>query len=241
MSIVAAIVVPFTLLQGILQRLVAPPFEVNGRVFISPSDVGPAAVVTGSFAAAAFVLVTPVLTAAIVRAVADTYMGQDPDVGRSFQTATARLWSVLLVVFLSALATFGGFLLLIVPGLIFYARFLFSAAVVVIEGRRGTDAMGRSWRLVKGRTGKVLLTVFLAGILAAIVSGILSIPAGLASQFWTEGWVVRSVLTAVAQVIVMPFTTIVPVLLYFDMRVRKEALDVAIMAQELGRAAPGAT
>jgi hypothetical protein len=239
MAIVAVIIVPFTLLDGIFQRLVTHPFKVGGRVFISSADTGPLAAVTIAFAAASFLLITPLLTAAIVRAVGDSYMGVDPDVGRAFQTATARLWSVLLVVFLSGLAVTGGFLLLIIPGLIFYARFLFSSAVVVLEGGRGTEAMRRSWRLVKGRTGMVLLTVFLAGLLGGVVAGILSIPAGLVSQFWIEGWIVRVILVSLAQVVVTPFTTIVPVLLYFDMRIRKEGLDLAIMAQELNRAPGG--
>jgi hypothetical protein len=236
MAIVAVVIVPFTVLEGIFQRLVTHPFEINGRVYILPGDQGPLAAVNASFAAASFLLITPLLTAAIVQAVGDSYMGEVPDVGRAFQTATARLWSVLLVVFLSGLAAAGGLLLFIVPGIIIYTRFLFSPSVVVLEGTRGTDAMRRSWRLVKGRTGMVFATAFLAGLLAGVVAVILSIPAGLASQFWTEGWIVRVILVSIAQVIVTPFTTIVPVLLYFDMRVRKEGLDLAIMARELRRA-----
>ena len=81
--------------------------------------------------------------------------------------------------------------------------------------------------------------MFLAGILGALVAGILSIPAVLISDVWTEGWIARVVLVSLAQVVVTPFTTIVPVLLYFDMRIRKEGLDLAIMAQELGRAPGG--
>jgi hypothetical protein len=33
----------------------------------------------------------------------------------------------------------------------------------------------------------------------------------------------------------MPFGTIVTVLLYFDMRIRKEGFDLTLMAQEIGQ------
>jgi hypothetical protein len=39
--------------------------------------------------------------------------------------------------------------------------------------------------------------------------------------------------SAAASVVTTPFLTIVVVLLYFDQRIRKEGLDLSIMAQEL--------
>jgi hypothetical protein len=42
------------------------------------------------------------------------------------------------------------------------------------------------------------------------------------------------VLTALASVIVTPFTIGVIVLLYFDARIRKEGFDLAVMAREVG-------
>jgi len=239
MAIVAIVIVPFELLGEISARLVIHPFKFNGQVFIPATDEGALVAVNIVFAVAQFLLITPLLTAAMVRAVGDSYMGEAPDVSRAFRTASARLWSVLLVVFVASLAVVGGLILLIIPGLIFYARFLFGSSVVVLEGGRGTQALRRSWRLVKGHTGKVLGTVILAGILSSIVVGILVFPAGLAARTLTEGWIVRAIAVSLAAVITTPFTTIIPVLLYFDMRIRKEGLDLAIMAQELGRTPGG--
>jgi hypothetical protein len=235
MAIVAVLIVPFEFLQGLVSRAVAHPFMLGGRVFIEQRDVTPLTVVNIVFGVASYLIVTPLLEAALVQAVGDGYMGERPDVGRAFATARGRMWSVLLVVFLSGLATVGGFILLIIPGIIFYTRFLFSPAVVVLEGTRGREAMRRSWRLVKGRTGKIFLTIFLAGLLVGVIGGVLTLPAGLIAVHWKEGWIVRTIALAIVSVLTTPFVSIVRVLLYFDQRVRKEGLDLAIMAQELAR------
>jgi hypothetical protein len=235
MAIVAVLIVPFEFLQGLVSRAVAHPFMLNGRVFIEHRDVAPLTVVGIVFGLASYLIVTPLLEAALVQAVGDGYMGERPDVGRAFATARARMWSVLLVVFLAGLATVGGFVLLVIPGIIFYTRFLFSPAVVVLEGARGREAMRRSWRLVKGRTGRILLTVFLAGLLVGVIGGFLTLPAGLIAARLKEGWILRTIVVAIVSVLTTPFVSIVRVLLYFDQRVRKEGLDLAIMAQELAR------
>ncbi len=239
MAIVAVLIVPFTLIRAIVGRAVTHPFISDGRVFISTDDASRLLIVSVVFAVASFLLVTPLLTAAMVRAVGDSYMGEKPDVARSYRTALPRLGPVLLVVFLSTLAVIGGFILLIVPGLVFYVRFLFAPQVVVLEESRGRAAMGRSWRLTRKRFLSTFGTVFLAGILAGVLTGILVLPASLAAQHFLGGWIANAVAGAIASVVTTPFITTVHVLLYFDLRIRKEGLDLAIMAQELSRAPGG--
>ncbi|HYV02763.1 MAG TPA: glycerophosphoryl diester phosphodiesterase membrane domain-containing protein, partial [Actinomycetota bacterium] len=140
-----------------------------------------------------------------------------------------------------AVGTVVGFLLLIIPGVIAAIRFTFGTTVVVIEGARGTKALRRSWRLAKGSFWRILGTLLLAAILAAVVTGIVTIPTtlianGTGSPFTVEdasGWPIRAVGSTIASVIVTPFTALVRVLLYFDMRIRKEGFDIAVMAHDL--------
>ena len=54
----------------------------------------------------------------------------------------------------------------------------------------------------------------------------------------SEGWFAQGLLASLASVITTPFTALVVGLLYFDLRVRKENLDVMTLDRELRAAAP---
>lgn len=233
MGIVAFVFVPLQFLESFLTRsLAASPFADPDQ--IPTDDATTAALLAGIFGLVTFLFVLPFLTAAIARATAEVYLGGSPGVGEIYRFALARTGSILLVTFLVSLATLGGFIALIIPGIIFYIRFTFSTSVVVVEGRRGRKAMGRSWRLAKGFFWKILGTVLLAGILTSIVGGVIQLPLAIAAdQIGESGWALRAVGGSVASILTRPFVGIVVVLLFFDMRIRKEGFDLALMAQEI--------
>ena len=58
-----------------------------------------------------------------------------------------------------------GFVLLIVPGIIFSLWFYVLVPVVVLEGVTGTAALGRSRELMRGNLGKAFLVGFWQGLL----------------------------------------------------------------------------
>lgn len=181
-----------------------------------------------TFVASAF------LTAAVAHAAALTYQGEDPTIGGTYRFSIRRLHSILWVIVLSSLATVGGLILCIVPGLIFLARFLLSTSVLVVEGKKGTKALRRSWQLTKNHFWKVFGVYLLTTILAGVLAGVFQLPfqlGGIFNETW--GWVLIAVGNSFAGILTIPFPTIAAVLLYFDLRVRKEGLDLAVMAQEL--------
>ena len=96
------------------------------------------------------VIITAVLQAAILRAAAQATIGDPVDPQESYRFGFKRLGSVILVSVLVGLAVLGGLILLIIPGLIFLVLLSVSVPVLIVENRRGTDAMSRSWNLVKG-------------------------------------------------------------------------------------------
>jgi Membrane domain of glycerophosphoryl diester phosphodiesterase len=125
-------------------------------------------------------------------------------------------------------------ILLIVPAIIVFIRFVFGSTVLVVEGLKGSKALGRSWRLAKGSFWKILGTTLLAALLSSVVEGILSIPGAVAfGVIGPAGWPFYAIGLSLAAIITTPFTTLITVLLYFDLRIRKEAFDLEVMAQEL--------
>lgn len=110
----------------------------------------------------------------------------------------------------------------------------------MVEGLRGREAMRRSWRLARGSLGKIFGTLLLTWILMAIVAGIVQLPLNaIAPDTGAGGWILRAIGASAASVITQPFTGIVVVLLYFDMRIRKEGFDLTLMAQEMGDGTAG--
>lgn len=209
-GVTAAIIVPWTVLEYLATREAA-------------SQVVPAAIgIVDVF------VITPLVAGVLAKTVADVYLGQRPAVGTTYAYVAGKLLTLIGITILTALAVIGGMILLIIPGIIFATRFFGGTVVAVVEGEGTTDSMRRSWRLVKGRTGKVLLTLFVAGLLAVVVTIVIVLPFAAAGSNAVVllGELLASLLTA-------PFTAAVSVLIYFDLRVRSEAFDLERLARQL--------
>jgi hypothetical protein len=225
LAIAAVVVVPITLVHYLLGDLVRTQGETtrNGVEQTATWSVG----IAGLVAALAGILMYLVLTGAITRAVAAEVAGQDPSVEQSYRFGFHRLGSVLLVSVLVGLATIGGLILLVIPGIWIGIRLCVSIEALVVEGRRGTEAMGRSWGLVGGHWWHAFATVVVGGLLTGIVNALITTP------FNNTGWFVQAVAAAVATVITLPYSALVGVLLYLDLRARKESLTMETLRTDL--------
>jgi hypothetical protein len=226
LAIAAVVVVPFTLLQYLLGDQVRTRGEetANGVVIETATwAVGIAGLVT----ALAGLLMFLVLTGAITRAVAAEVAGEDPGVEQSYRFGFHRIWSVLLVSVLVGLATVGGLILLVIPGIYIGVRLAVSIEALVVEGRRGTQAMGRSWELVGGHWWHAFGTLLVAWLLIGVGN------AGITAPFSGAGWFVQAVAAAVATVVTLPYGVLVGVLLYLDLRARKESLTLESLRADL--------
>jgi len=226
LTIAAVVVVPITLLQYLLGSQVRSPSEVtdNGVVMSTPSwAVG----ISGLVAALAGLLMYLVLTGAITRAVAAEVVGEDAGVEQSYRFGFHRLGSVLVVSVLVGLATIGGLILLVIPGIYIGVRLAVSIEALVVEGRRGTQAMRRSWELVGGHWWHAFGTLLVTGLLTGLVNILITAPFGATS------WVAQAVLAAIATTITLPYGALVGVLLYLDLRARKETLTVETLRADL--------
>jgi hypothetical protein len=225
LAIAAVVVVPLTLLQYLFQDLVHTQGETtrNGIVETAPWAVG----IAGLLAALAAALMYLVLTGAITRAVAAEVAGEDPSVEQSYRFGFHRLGPVLLVSVLVGLAILGGLILFVIPGIYIGVRLAVSVEALVVEGRRGTEAMGRSWGLVGGHWWHAFGTLVVAGLLTGIVNAVITAP------FGNTGWFVQGLVAAVATVVTLPYGALVGVLLYLDLRSRKEGLDMATLRTDL--------
>jgi hypothetical protein len=245
LAIAAVVVVPLTLLQYLLAALVRTQAEVtrNGVVVETPTwAVG----FYGLLAVLAGILMYLVLTGAITRAVAAEVAGEDPSLEQSYRFGFHRLGSVLVVSILVGLATLGGLILLLIPGIYIGGRILelipllylipgiyigvrlaVSIEALVVEDRRGTEAMGRSWGLVGGHWWHAFGTLLVAWLLIGVVNAVITAPLD------ATNWSGRGVAAAVATVVTLPYGVLAGVLLYLDLRARKERLTRETLRADL--------
>ncbi|MEV0967418.1 DUF7544 domain-containing protein [Microtetraspora glauca] len=132
------------------------------------------------------------------------------------------------------------FIVIYIPyALFFTTKFALAAPAVVLEGRGPTDAMSRSWRLVKGDSWRVLGILLLTGLLVGIIGSVLSFPfsfagtlIGVAAGSSAGTAVIVTILTTIggtlSSMITYPFQAGVNGLLYADRRMRAEAFDLVL-------------
>jgi hypothetical protein len=232
--IVAVIVIPLSLVQVAVGDAWIREGFTREELRDGAEIVVDGELIAGFFAAIVVaitsVLMWTILTGAITRAAAGTFLGRDLEIGESYRFGLARFWSIVLVGLLSALAIAAGFILLVVPGFIVLTRLSCGVPALVIEGRRGREALRRSWDLVRGFGWKVFGTIVVAGLLTGIVNGLLTAPFG-------DNWAARSIAASIASVITMPYTALVGVFIYLDLRVRKEQYSAAELERDLGSSA----
>ncbi len=104
--------------------------------------------------------------AALTFATADENLGIGEALGKAWSEIWAFIWAGFLVVFIIT----GGFLLFVIPGILFLVWFLFSLFVLAVEDVRGMSAILKSKEYVRGYGWSVLLRVLVVLVVFVILS-----------------------------------------------------------------------
>lgn len=170
----------------------------------------------------------PLATAAIIVVASERYMGRDVTPGEALGRVWARIGTVVATALIFNFVVGFGLLLLVVPGLYLATRFFAMMPAVVIEGYNSSTSQDRSAQLTKGSRMRIL-GLFVVSYLLFIILLVMAMGAAAALFGEVAGVVVARVLMAG----IYPFIGIVTTLLYYDLRIRNEGLDLDIMmAQE---------
>jgi hypothetical protein len=194
-----------------------------------------------------YTLVSVVLVwGALMQQLSRAYAGEAPSLGAGYGAALRRFFPLVV----SGIVTYGlmilGFLLCIVPGVIVAIVFFAVWPAVMIEGSGPFAAMSRSralargaWKRIGGVTFVAMLIIMIpfflttGATMGALGLEIFSLP--LAEAVAAGGWtyVLSNVLGTVVGALTGPYFAGVMVLLYYDRRVRSEALDLEMAADAL--------
>jgi hypothetical protein len=186
--------------------------------------------------------------AATIFAVSDLYLGRETTVRGAYRQVGTKVFRVLLVIFLVGLATGVGFILLIVPGFIFMCRMALSVPVSMLEDRGAVPSIERSMQLTKDFGMQIFLIFLLMYALSIAATMVFQMPFMILEVMsvvknHTASFGIlflQNLGTFLTEVLVTPVGTIAFSLMYYNLRVRKEAFDVQhLMASMGGAPAPG--
>ncbi len=140
------------------------------------------------------------------------------DVRESYRKGFKILSPYIWVYFLLTIIITGGFLLFIIPGILFSIWFSLSLFVLIFEEKKGFDTLFRSKQLVKGKFWGVLLRFLTLGLIVGIglFLILLSISFGIENKQIVEG--ISKLLGYLLRLFILPFFLIYGFLIYQNLR-----------------------
>lgn len=142
------------------------------------------------------------------------------------------------------LASFGfglacliGFVLLIIPGLYLSVALALYAVAVVVDNQGAGDSLGTSRRLVKGNYWRTAAIFTVAMIIIMILFMALGIVVGIGAVALSHDptiiLLVNTAVQGLMYVVMWPFIASMLIVLYHDLKLRKEGGDLASRVQAL--------
>uniref|UniRef100_UPI002028A56B DUF7544 domain-containing protein n=1 Tax=Actinotalea sp. C106 TaxID=2908644 RepID=UPI002028A56B len=156
-------------------------------------------------------------------------------IGAVVALAAAEQWGPMFVVLLV------GGVGVLVWSLWISVRTLLATPALMLEEQRVVAGLKRGWELSRGSFWRLLGIYLLVTVIVATVAGIIVYPAAMVpvvmqlDPFGGASLAITAVAAILASVLTTPFLASVVALLYIDLRIRREGLDV-----ELARAAESA-
>jgi hypothetical protein len=167
-------------------------------------------------------VVSPLIAVMMLDALIAMAAGRKPGFASTVQAgldAFGRVfWPVLI-----AVACMGATLVTIVFPLVLLVRWFFVPQIVVLEDKRGVEALRASWELTRGFAWRVAGIVFVVQLLFYLAGALAATPlAALGRSLDSEAVALGA--TTLTEVLVAPPVGIFAALLYYDLRSRKAAL-----------------
>jgi hypothetical protein len=175
----------------------------------------------------------PFTLGAITSAAIDLVQGRPTGIRRALAAVGRRYWALLALLLLFAVMT--PMFICLPLGIWLGVRWVAAIAVVLAEGTGPIRALDRSWTLTRGNFWRLFGILLVMYLLQSVVSGALGVfalPVAVLVPFVPavlRGAILLTV-EALAGAVVQPVIYLTVVLLYFDLRVRREDFDLDQLA-----------
>lgn len=168
-------------------------------------------------------LFTPVLAGMVTLMIAEHMCGRSLSSSEALAKTLKKLPRLLGLSCITTIATLLGFLCLVIPGFIVVAAITCAVPALMLEDLRPMKAFDRSWALTKGSRCRMLGYLMINGLVLFVFG---------ATKGLLENFVPNSIyLGLIVNLISAPCLALWPAmdtLLFYDLRIRKEALDLEV-------------
>lgn len=215
----------FALLVGIPAVIYIPLsvatswFSANPQAATSGFAIG-----IGLVAILLFTVGSPIVSAAVTYAVGQIYLDRAVTFNESFGVGFSILLPLVGTTLLYFLAVFVGLLLFVIPGVYLGLALMLVWQIMVLERVFGVAALKRSRELMRGNLLRGFGVLFIGGLIVGVISSVLQLVLGFIPLLGPIG-------AGLAEAAGGAYTTAIAVVLYFDIRCRKEAFDLEHLAQ----------
>ena len=205
---------------------------------VPPSGMLPSMIAGGITFGLLYLFLLGAAQAATVFAVSDLYLGRPTGLRDCYKRVGAKAVRVIFILLLTGLIVGVGCLLLIIPGIILLCRTAIAVPASMLEDSKSIRSIERSMELTKGFAGQMFVIFLMVWVMSWLVAAIFQVPFAFlvqAQHTVSFGTLVLQHLSGfVSQVLVGPIGTIAFSLMYYNLRVRKEAFDIQHLMASLG-------
>ena len=227
LGIAAAAYVPFYLIMLVIELTVGGNLSVRGG---SLSTLLFQVVFMVLWASIAF----PVASGATTYAISERYLGNDVTIGDALRRGLSHFWPLSFAQITATIRVMFGFLLLIIPGILWMLSYSLIVPAIIIEGQNSTSSLRRSRDLIRGYRGKTFCILLVVNLLQVVLGGGVGFIAGIfLSSDAGSGAVLTSATNNLLSIFLTPLGIIAAILLYYDMRIRKEGFDLEMLSRAL--------
>lgn len=183
---------------------------------------------------AASSIIYNIATAAVIWAVSGLYLGNKPSILESYSVIFKRILPFTLTIFFTTLLISVGLVLCTIPGIIILIITSFVIQILVLENKQYINAIRRSSELVKNEWTRVLVL----GLLTFLIIAAFNLPLHLMYRHVETPMadsllLLKGLVSGIVQALLAPIQTTAFVLLYYDIRIRKEGFDIEMLAADL--------
>jgi hypothetical protein len=190
----------------------------------------------------ATLLVGGVLTGLLTVVVTQDVLGRRASAADVWEQVRPRIWTLVGLAFVTSVLEFLGLIACLAPGIWLWGMWAVAVPACVVERCRLGAALSRSRMLVRGTFWRVWGIRALGWLVASVTSSLISLPFTAAALFGGGGLldvingggvpvqflVLSAIGSLIGGTITAPIQAGVDALLYVDLRMRKEGLDIAL-------------
>ncbi|MGH7793810.1 MAG: hypothetical protein ACREQ2_02750 [Candidatus Binatia bacterium] len=179
-------------------------------------------------------LAFPIASGATTYAISERYLGNDVTIGEALRRGLSHFWPLSIAQITATIRVMFGFMLLIIPGILWMLAYSLIVPAIVVEGQRALPSLRRSRGLIKGYRGKAFCILLVVNLLQVVLAGGVSVITGLFfSGEAGSGAILSSAVNNLLSIFLTPLGIIAAILLYYDMRIRKEGFDLEMLSRAL--------